>query len=495
MPRGEGLRMMRVCLPVGCALVLAAAMAAPARAQAPLPAPEVPTTDAMWVDSVFARFATPRSPGCAVGVTRSGSLVLERDYGTADLASGTPITPDTRFYLASLAKQFTAMSIVLLAQDGKLSLDDDVRRWVPEVPDFGATITLRHLLTHTSGLRDYLTLLAVAGWASDSTLTEQQFLQLIRRQSGLNFPPGEQFLYSNTGYALLSIVVKRASGKSLGEFAADRIFGPLGMTHTDFRENHTVSVPDAARGYQLAGPAYRVSDPESDVVGDGGLYSTVEDLSRWIGNFETGIVGGRDGVELLQRAARLNGGDSIPYGFGLTIASYRGLRTISHSGAYGGFRTAMVRFPDQHLSVITLCNASDAPATLAEQVATVYLGSDMKAQDVASFDPAAPWPNGSSLRSGTEASIDARRRADELASAAGRYYSRDLQLTVTLSARDGALVLRRRGADDMRFTAVSGDLFSTRDQVLMLLRRSGDGGVSGFTLSLGRVRDLPFERQ
>lgn len=487
--------MMRVSLLVGYALVLVGVVSGAGNAQAPLPPQDLPTTDAMWVDSVFARFATPHSPGCSVGVTRSGSLVLERDYGMADLAAATPITPDTRFYLASLAKQFTAMSIVLLAQDGKLSLDDDVRKWVPEVPDFGSTITLRHLLTHTSGLRDYLTLLAVAGWASDSTLTEQQFLQLISRQSGLNFRPGEQFLYSNTGYALLAIVVKRASGMSLGDFAAHRIFGPLGMTHTDFRGDHTVPVPDAANGYQVVGGAYRVSDPESDVIGDGGLYSTVEDLAKWIGNFSTGIVGGREGVALLQRPARLNGGDSIPYGLGLTIGTYRGLRTISHSGAYGGFRTAMLRFPDQHLSVITLCNVSTASPTLAEQVAAVYLGGVMKAQDVATLDPAAPWPSGTSFRSGTEASIEARRRADELASAAGTYYSSDLQLTATLSARDGALVLHRRGADDMRFTAVSGDLFSTRDQVLMLLQRNEKGGVRGFTLSLGRVRDLPFERQ
>src|SRR5262245_48759960 len=176
---------------------------------------------ARWVDSIFAQYpkAPVLSPGCAVGVTRLGQLVLSKSYGFADIERRTPIGPDTRFYLASLAKQFTAMSIVLLAQDHRLSLDDDIRKWVPEVPSFGPTITLRHLLNHTSGLRDYLTLLAVTGWPSDGTLTEKQFLELIGRQKGLNFPPGEQFLYSNTGYALLSIVVKRASGQSLRDFA------------------------------------------------------------------------------------------------------------------------------------------------------------------------------------------------------------------------------------------------------------------------------------
>lgn len=492
---GEALNMMRVGLSIACTSALLLSAAVPGRAQAPLSAGDVPTTEAMWVDSVFGRLGGRSTPGCAMGVTRSGSLVLERDYGTANLATGAPITPDTRFYLASVSKQFTAMSIVLLAEDGVLSLDDDVRKWVPEVPNFGPTITLRHLLTHTSGLRDYLTLLAVAGWASDSTLTEAQFLDIVRRQSGLNFRPGEQFLYSNTGYALLAIVVKRASGKSLRQFAAERIFGPLGMTHTDFRDDHTTPVPDRALGYQPSGTSYRESDADMDVVGDGGLYSTVEDLARWIGNFDTGIVGGRAGVALLQQPGRLDGGDSIPYGLGLAIGRYRGLRTVSHSGAYGGYRTSLLRFPDQHLAVITLCNVSTAPASLAAQVASVYLGADMKAQDVVTLEATPSWPGATSFRSGTEASVEARRRADELSRAIGTYYNVDLDLTVTLVARDGALVLQRPHSDPMRFTALGGDLFSTRDQVLMLLLRDDAGAVTGFSLSLGRVRDLPFTRQ
>jgi len=162
------------------------------------------------------------SPGCAVGVRQNGSLVLAKGYGTADLEHDVRIAPDTRFYIASLSKQFTAMAIVLLEQDKRLSLDDSIQKWVPEVPSFGATITLRHLLHHTSGIRDYFTLLAVAGWPSDGQLTEEQFLALVRRQKSLNFQPGDEFLYSNTGYVLLSIVVKRASGKSLRDFAAEQ---------------------------------------------------------------------------------------------------------------------------------------------------------------------------------------------------------------------------------------------------------------------------------
>ena len=172
-----------------------------------------------WVDTIFAPYVTSRTPGCAVGVTRDGSLAIARSYGMADLNKGLPLTISTPVYVASLSKQFTAMSIVLLVEDGRLSLDDSVRKWVPELPSFGKPITLRHLLYHTSGLRDYMTLLAISGWPSDGELTEKQFLDLVRRQRSLNFAPGDEFLYSNTGYALLSIVVKSASGKSLREFA------------------------------------------------------------------------------------------------------------------------------------------------------------------------------------------------------------------------------------------------------------------------------------
>ena len=223
--------------------------------------------------------------------------MFAKGYGMADLEHDTPITPETPFYIASISKQFTAMSIVLLAQDDRLSLDDSIRKWVPEVPSFGATITLRQLLHHTSGLRDYFTLLAVSGWPSDGQLTEQQFLALLGRQQSLNFAPGDEFLYSNTGYALLSIVVKRASGQSLREFAAERIFKPLGMTHTEFRDDHTALIRQRALGYQPDGLELSASaSREFDVVGDGGAYSTVE-RSREVGR------------ELRDRPGRRQGGD------------------------------------------------------------------------------------------------------------------------------------------------------------------------------------------
>src|ERR1051325_8549675 len=254
---------------------------------------------ARWVDTIFAPFARRNEPGCVVGVVRGGQLAIAKGYGAADLYRKIANTPRTPFYVASLSKQFTAMSVVLLAQDGKLSLTDDVRKWIPEVPRLGP-ITIEQLLNHTSGLRDYYSLLGITGWRPNELFTEATLLDLISRQRALNFTPGSEFLYNNTGYALLGIVVRRASGESLRQFAATRIFKPLGMTHTQFRDDHSQVIDGEAIGYLKTPTGYSVSIPQLDVVGDGGVFTTVEDLAKWDGNLDSGVVGGKAGVGMLQ---------------------------------------------------------------------------------------------------------------------------------------------------------------------------------------------------
>ncbi len=445
-----------------------------------------------WVDSIFAPMSSTQGPGCAVGVTQNGVLTLARGYGMADLEHDAPITPDTRFYLASVSKQFTAMAVVLLAQDHRLSLDDSLRKWVPEVPSFATAITLRQLLHHTSGLRDYFTLLAVTGWPSDGPLTEQQFLSLVGRQKNLNFQPGDEYLYSNTGYALLAIVVRRASGQSLREFADARIFKPLGMTETMFRDDHTMLIPERALGYQPSVAGYRLSQPEFDVVGDGGAYSTVEDLAKWDQNFTTGRVGGRAGIAEMERAGQLNDGQPIAYAFGLSIGELHGLKTFSHSGAYGGYRNEMLRIPAKHLSVITLCNTAGASSTLAEQVSRVFLGvaaekatigaSELQLSSLMSFGGQMSDTSG------------ARQRNDRLGLFAGHYYSDELDLPVTVSAREGVLVVTRPRGAELRFVPFAEDLFTNSDKMLLRVVRDASGDVTGFTLTVNRVRDLEFAR-
>jgi CubicO group peptidase (beta-lactamase class C family) len=465
-------------------------VAAPVRAQAP----SSPDSAARWVDSVLSPFASAQSPGCAVGVTRGGSLVFAKGYGMADLEHDTPITPDTRFYIASISKQFTAMSIVLLALDGKLSLDDSIRKWVPEVPSFGTVITLRQLLTHTSGLRDYYTLLAVSGWPSDGQLTEKQFLSLVGRQKSLNFAPGDEFLYSNTGYALLSIVVRRASGQSLRNFAAERIFKPLGMTHTEFRDDHRALIPQRALGYQPTGSTYRISQPETDVVGDGGVYSTVEDLGKWVANFDTGRVGGQRAIAMLQAPGTLNDGQTIPYALAMTIGDFHGLKTYAHSGAYGGYRSTLLRFPQPDVSVITLCNTSSASSMLAEQVGSIVLGLAAQQASATTLDLSSdPWTAGSSHAPADSSA--SRRRNDQLAQLSGSYYSDELDLSVTLSPRDGYLVLQRPHSEEIHFISLTSDLYTNSDKMLLRVVRDDRGAISGFTLTISRVRDLEFTRR
>lgn len=469
-------------------------VASPASSQIASPQIVSPDSAGRWVDSVLAPFASTESPGCAVGVTRAGDLVFAKGYGMADLEHDRPITPDTRFYIASVSKQFTAMSIVLLALDGRLSLDDSIQKWVPEVPSFGAVITLRELLNHTSGLRDYYTLLAVSGWPTDGQLTEKQFLTLVGRQKNLNFAPGDEFLYSNTGYALLSIVVRRASGQSLRTFAAERIFKPLGMTHTEFRDDHTALIPQRALGYEPSGSTYRISQPETDVVGDGGVYSTVADLAKWDANFRTGRVGGQRAIAMLQEPGRLNDGQPIPYALAMAIGQFHGLKTYSHSGAYGGYRSTLLRFPQRDMSVITLCNTSSASSMLAEQVGTIMLGLAAQQTSATTLDlSSSPWMAGSPHQP-TDSS-ESRRRNDQLAQLSGSYYSDELDLPVTLTPRDGYLVLRRPHADEIHFVALSSDLYTNSDKMLLRVVRDDHGAISGFTLTISRVRDLEFTRR
>jgi CubicO group peptidase (beta-lactamase class C family) len=456
---------------------------------------QLPWTDSTtrWVDSIFAPYDSRQSPGCAVAVSQNGVVRFAKAYGMADLEHDTPITPNSRFYIASVSKQFTAMSIVLLDQEHRLSLDDAIQKWVPELPSFGVTITLRHLLHHTSGLRDYFTLLALSGWPSDGHLTEQQFLALVGRQRSLNFAPGNEFLYSNTGYVLLSIVVRRVSGQSLRDFAAARIFEPLGMHDTEYRDDHNALVPDRALGYEPSGTTFRISQPEFDVVGDGGVYSTVEDLARWESNFISHRVGGAPGVALLQAQGHLNDGQLIPYALALTIGRFHALRTLSHSGSYGGYQSALLRFPDRGLSVITLCNTSAASSTLAEQVSSVILGLASQRPAVTSID----LSRGLQLAGADQDPPDTtgpRVSIEQLAPLAGNYYSDELDMRVTLVARSGVLVVQRPHATDLRFVPFATDLFTNTDKMLLRIIRGEGGKVKGFTLTLNRVRDLEFVR-
>lgn len=374
------------------------------------------------VDRAFNAFRGTDAPGCAVGVSRNGQVVLERAYGMANLETGTPITPASIFHVASISKQFTAMAILLLADDGKLSIDDDVRRFIPELPDYGTTITLRHLLTHTSGLRDQWDLLAMArGRFEEDRITTADVMAIVPRQKALNFTPGTEYLYSNTGFTLLAVVVQRVSGKSLREFAAERIFAPLGMIRTHFHDDYTMLVPGRTSAYQQIPGGWRVSIPNFDTYGATSLFTTVGDLLKWEANFDAPVVGTSALFDRMQRFARLTNGDTVTYGLGVFLARYRGVREIGHGGADAGYRSYVSRFPDNGLAIAIACNASTASTgSLAHAVADAYLGSAL-ASSVNTNPPAAASPPVAELEAHTAIYLQpASRRLIEVALRGGR---------------------------------------------------------------------------
>ena len=450
------------------------------------------------VDEVFEDLTAPGSPGCALGVYRDGQMTYSKGYGLANVEENVPITSKSVFDIGSTSKQFTAASILLLEKQGKLSINDDVRKYLPELPDYGSKITILHLLNHTSGLRDYLTLMDLAGIHTDSVTTDQDALALIVRQKALNFAPGSEWLYSNTGFFLLSMIVKRVSGKSLREFAAENIFNPLGMAHTQYRDNHTSLIPERALAYDPSEKedGYTLNVSYFEQTGDGAVHTSVEDLLKWDENFYTGTIGGKIFLAELQDPGKLNSGKTLDYAKGLRVADYRGLHSVRHGGSWGGYRAELLRFPDQHFSVACLCNLANAnPSRRANEVADVYLGSLMKAKDL------------------KKESNDARKKenqatsltTEQLQAYTGDYWGEELGVTYRLGIMDGnlrlAAVLDRAGfprtnnfsSNELR--PAGADQFSIGgDRVTMKFKRTGSGAPSEFELDAGRTTGVIFSR-
>ena len=331
------------------------------------------------VDSLFAQWRGTATPGCAIGVSHRGRVVLQRAYGMADVESGTPMTPGTVVHAASVAKSFTAMAILLLARDGKLSLDDDVRRYLPELPDYkaryGTPVTIRQLLNHTSGMRDLFEMLILArGRFEEERITDAEAMAVIGRQLALNFPPGTQYGYSNTGYFLAAHIVERVSGERFSAFTAKRIFAPLGLTNTRFRDDVATLVPGRALGYARRGTEWRTSVPNYDVVGSTNLLTTVGDLLRWAENLAHPRVGDSSLVRQMITPAVLAGGDTTQYGFGLSLITDRGVAVAEHEGRDPGFRAYLGWYREPGVAVALLCNAAAVnPVGLGRQVAGMAL--------------------------------------------------------------------------------------------------------------------------
>jgi CubicO group peptidase (beta-lactamase class C family) len=354
-------------------------------------------------DAIVTAHAKTGHPGCAVGIYQNGRTLYEGAYGLANLEHNVPIDPqNTVFGVGSVSKQFAAASVLLLAQDGKLKLDDDIRKYLPEMPDYGHVITIDHLLHHTSGLRDYTVLRWMKGESWWGYATEQDGLDLVTNQRGLNFSPGSKYTYSNTNYFLLALIVRRVSGKTLEDFARERIFAPLGMSHTTFSERLGQVTPHRASGYGLRSDgAFEARSTRWAEYGDSGVETTLSDLARWQRNFDEPKVGGAWLVQQLEQNGALNDGTSIEYARGVEVfgegAGYHGLRTVVHNGGtWDGFRADVMRLTRDRLSSVVLCNSDDAEDELAglrNQLVDLFMGDRLPAMPGQAARTPAPVPD------------------------------------------------------------------------------------------------------
>lgn len=462
------------------------------RAQDRAPTPLEPDVTRR-IDSVFLDLDRTDSPGCALGVVREGALVYATGYGSANLDHEIPITPHTVFYMGSVSKQFTAGAVALAARLGHLSLDDDVRRWVPELPDYGTPVTIRRLVHHTSGLRDYLTLRSLAGQPLEVPSSDEETIELLARQRALNFPPGERYLYSNSGYFLLAEILERATGLTLREFGELHFFHPLGMWNSHFHDDadHVVRYRATAYSRDADADGFHMNHSWTFAqVGSGGLYSNVVDMARWDADYYAEEAGGPGFTDQLLERGVLADGDTLPYAFGLTHGEYRGLRTVGHGGSLAGFRTNLLRFPDEGTTVLVLCNLASAnPGRRGREVADIVLADRL--------EPLADDPEDDTEEEDTEeeegteapALTPEERRAYE-----GEYHADELGVSYSVEAReDGLVVVGPPGR--ALVVRTDADVFRSRGGGRTLsFRRDDSGTVTGFVLDAGRVLGLEFER-
>jgi CubicO group peptidase (beta-lactamase class C family) len=437
------------------------------------------------VDRIFTEWNKSNVPGGALGVVKDGKLVYANGYGIADLEHDVKITPSTVFYIGSVSKQFVTFCVLLLEEQGKLNLNDPIQKYFPDFPVYESPLTILHFIHHTSGVRDYLTLMDLKGRSYLDHITVDEVYELIKRQSTLNFKPGDQYLYSNSCYFMLALIVEKVSGEPIRKFAATNIFEPLGMNHTQFYDDNTNIIRN--RAFSYAKDETKIVGFDNlimrfDLVGSGGVYSTIEDLYLWDQNFYHNKLG-KDGQTIITRMHQdgiLNDGKSAGYAFALENGSYKGLKTVSHSGALAGYRAQLVRFPEQQFSVIILANRDDGdPTTKSYQVADVFLKDKL-------IKPESNMENAKSESVPKSTPVISFNAEDY----AGSFYSEELEATYTMYAEDKMLMIKMPANKPMKLVANGANQFTINGITFRFKRANGK--VVGFTLDFGRVKNLEF---
>ena len=431
------------------------------------------------LDSIFSKYRGD-APGCVLGIDRDGAALVRRAWGQASIEQHAPNRVETVFEAGSVSKQVTAASIHLLAARGQLALADDIRRYFPELPDYGTPITITDLLQHTSGLRDWGAIAELEGWPRGTrTINHGHVLAILARQHGLNHPVDAKYSYTNSGYSLLAMLVERISGTPLAEFSAREFFRPLGMTHTSWRDDYARIVMDRAQAYGKVGGQWRLDMPFENPHGHGGLLTTVDDLLRWNAALTARRVGTPDVSATMEVPGVLRDGTPITYGGGLVMDRWRGVTQIAHSGATAGYRAYLARWPEQHLSAVLLCNAGDADATaLVRQSVTTLL-------------PLAPLPP-TTTRPLTAPPVVPARRAP-LTDYAGTWTSADADARWRITVEHDSLILRRTAGDRFALRAVAADSFTVGPISIAFVRR-GTAKPTAARVSIDRALGVGFVR-
>jgi len=508
------------------------------------------------IDAVFAAYDHPNTPGCALAILKDGKIIYKKGYGQSNLEYNIPISPASIFHVASVSKQFTAAAIIKLSLEGKLSLNDDIRKYIKEVPDFGHVITINNLLHHTSGIRDQWDLQGLAGWRDDDLITENDILEMLARQKALNFLPGEEYSYCNTGFTLLGVAVKRITGVSLRDYADSVFFKPLGMAHTHFHSDHAEITPNRTSAYEKDDKGiWKISIPVFDNYGATSLFTTVEDLAKWDENFYTRQVGGKDFVDAMQLTGMLNDKTPQTYASGLSIQTHNGYKTVEHSGADAGYRSIIIRFPEEHFSVIILANLANMNTRFfATRVADIFLENKRIPEQAATFKADSTvikgWagdyldrntketlqltyknkallngntalkpksnklfnePNGATytfsgdslkatfllsskgMKNRTYEKVSIiKATAAQLKEYPGEFYSPELDTKYKITTNDSVLLLKIPRNEEMKFSPFINDMFT--GNFIIAFSRDKTNTINGFFITTGRVRNLYFEK-
>lgn len=440
------------------------------------------------VDALFAHYNAAPSPGLAIVVVRDGKVILRRAYGLANIEHRVPITTATVFDVASLSKQFTGFAVATLIAQGKIKLADDVRKYIPELHDFGHPITINHLVHHMSGLRDWPATLFVGGWRSEDVITNKQILTMAFNQRTLNFVPGAEHVYSNTEDVLLAEIVQRVTGRPFREWTAELIFKPLGMTRSHFRDDWTEVILNVASGYRRAADGTFHTTPDNLVaLGSSSLFSTADDLALWLMSFDRPS----DVQTLMHTPGALDDHTAVPYAFGILGGSWRGLPMYTSSGAWASFNTYDVYVPRQKFGIVVLANTTEATIDAQNAVidiAKIYLENELAPETASALDDAAPIAETAPKPAVTH----------DLADYASEYDSKELGTSYRVTVNDGALELQHRRLGTIALKPTGGDAFTSQFPYFEDVRfeRDADGRVTTLIVNAGeRSRDIRFTRR